>query len=166
MFKEMGLYEFSPVAGYHNPLIANNVGMQGAEALTSDNDWGNATDPPTSLDLSGLTDPENAIAVYWYIENNITLDTVRWMARADDDVTLNFHLFSYDLDTTTNFGDLSGGSLHATASVTTGSNGYVKTGTFLISTPNIDAGKVVIGFCENQSSDDFSVHFNIKYQIQ
>ena len=38
-FKEMGLYEFSPnAAGYHYPLIANKVGMQGAEALTYDDD--------------------------------------------------------------------------------------------------------------------------------
>ena len=25
LFKEMGLYDFSPTAGYHNPLIANNM---------------------------------------------------------------------------------------------------------------------------------------------
>ena len=39
LFKEMGLYEFSPnSAGYHYPLISNRVGMQGAEALTYDED--------------------------------------------------------------------------------------------------------------------------------
>ena len=61
LYREMGLYEFSVGgAGYHYPLIASNF-MSGAESLTSDADWGAATDPPTSLDVSGLTDPENAI---------------------------------------------------------------------------------------------------------
>ena len=36
LFKEMGLYEFNPAStGYHYPLIANKMGMQGAEALTA-----------------------------------------------------------------------------------------------------------------------------------
>ena len=113
LFKEMGLYQFSPAsAGYHYPLIANRVGMQGAEALTSDNDWGNGTDPTTSLDVSGLTDPENAIAVYWVLEADITLDAVRYMVTSDDTVTINMHLFVYDVDSV---GDLSNGAVHANA---------------------------------------------------
>ena len=167
LFKEMGLYEFSPnSAGYHYPLICNRMGMQGAEALTYDNDWGNGTDPATTLDVSGLTDQENAVAVYWYLENNITLDSIRYLARADGNTTLNFHLFAYDLDTTTNYGDLSSGVVHANASVSATALG-VRTGTFSLDTADIDAGKVVIGFVENSDgTDDLSVHFKINYHIR
>ena len=167
LFKEMGLYEFSPsTSGYHYPLIANQMGMQGAEALTFDNDWGNGADPATTLDVSGLTDPENAIAIYWYLENNITLDTVRFLARADDTSTLNFHLFAYALDTSSNHGDLSGGVVHANGTVDATST-TIKTGTLTLDTADIDANKVVIGFVENSgATHDLSVSFNIKYHIR
>ena len=81
--------------------------------------------------------------------------------------TLNFHLFSYDLDVSTNYGDLSGGVVNANASETGATNGQMRTGTFTLDTADIDANKVVIGFAEPSSStDDFSVHFNIKYHIR
>ena len=71
-YKEMGLYDFSPTAGYHNPLVAHNMFIPtGATAFAADNDWGNGTDPATTLDVSGLTAQENAIAVYWYMQNDI-----------------------------------------------------------------------------------------------
>ena len=167
LFKEMGLYEFSPnTAGYHYPLIANKVGMQGAEALTYDDDWGNGTDPATTLDLSGLTDIENAIAIYWILENNITLDTVKVMAVADGTATLNFHLFAYTLDTSSNHGDLSGGTVHASGSISAISTG-LKTATMILDTADIDANKVVIGFVENVTdTSDLSCSFNIKYHIR
>ena len=50
LFKEMGLYDFSPTAGYHYPLIANTMFVPtGATAFAADSDWGNGTDPPTGL---------------------------------------------------------------------------------------------------------------------
>ena len=168
LFKEMGLYEFSPATqGNHYPLVANRY-ASGAESLSVDDDWGSGTDPATTLDVSGLTDPENAIAIYWYLDNNITLDSIRYMCISDGSAeTLNFHLFSYDLDVSTNYGDLSGGVVNANASETGATNGQMRTGTFTLDTADIDANKVVIGFAEPSSStDDFSVHFNIKYHIR
>ncbi len=167
LFKEMGLYDFSPnSAGYHYPLIANTMFIPtGATAFAYDDDWGNGTDPATTLDVSGLTAQENAIAVYWYLENNITLDSVRYMATADGTDALTFHLFAYDLDTSSNHGDLSGGTVHANASVSA-TNATIKTGTFTLDTADINAGKVVIGFVESDSTTDLSVAFNIKYHIR
>ena len=165
LFKEMGIYEFSPnAAGYHYPLVAN-IMVEDAAAFSYDDDWGNGTDPATTLDVSGLTNPENAVAVYWYLDNNITIDSVRYMTRANGSVTLNFHLFSYRIDVSTHFGDLSIGTVHANASVsaTTG----VKTGTFTLDEADIDVNKVVIGFVENvTSATDITVAFNIKYHIR
>ena len=163
--KEMGLYDFPPgTAGYHYPLVANTMFTN--IAIAYDNDWGNGTDPPEELDVSGLTKQENAIAVYWFLENNITLNSVRYMATADGRATLNFHLFAYTLDTSSNHGDLSAGIVHATATVDATAT-TVKTGTFTLDKANIDSGKVVIGFVENVScTTDVSVAFNIQYFIR
>ena len=166
-FKEMGLYDFSPVAGYHFPLIAHNMFIPtGATAFAAESDWGNAEDPPTTLDVSGLSEQENAIAVYWYMQNNITLDEVRFMATADGSATLNFHLFAYDLDTSSNHGDLSSGTVHANGTVDATAT-TIKTGTMTLDTADIDANKVVIGFVENVTdTSDVSVSFQIKYHIR
>ena len=164
LFKEMGLYDFSPTAGYHYPLIANTMHFESAYA--GDNDWGNGADPATTLDVSGLTAQENAVAVYWYLENNITLDSVRYMATADGSATLNFHLFAYTLDTSSNHGDLSAGVVHANGTVAATAT-TIKTGTFTLDTADIDASKVVVGFVENVTdTSDVSVSFQIKYHIR
>ena len=167
LFKEMGIYDFSPTAGYHFPLIANTMFVPtAATAFAADQDWGNGADPATTLDVSGLTAQENAVAVYWYLENNITLDSVRYMATSDGSATLNFHLFAYDLDTSSNHGDLSGGTVHANASVSATAT-TIKTGTFTLDTADIDASKVVIGFVENVTdTSDVSVSVQIKYHIR
>ena len=163
-FKEMGLYDFTPAAGYHYPLVANTMHFE--TAFAADNDWSNGSDPPLALDVSGLTAQENAIAVYWYLDNAITISSVRYMATADGSATLNFHLFEYTLDTSTNHGDLSGGSVVANASVAATAT-TIKTGTFTVDSANVAAGKVIIGFVENVTdTSDVSVTFNIKYNIQ
>ena len=167
LLKEMGLYDFSPTAGYHYPLISSTMFVPtGATAFAADNNWGNGTDPATTLNVSDLTAQENAIAVYWYLENNITLDSVRFMATADTSATLNFHLFAYALDVSSNHGDLSGGTVHANGTVAATAT-TIKTGTFTLDTADIDAGKVVIGFVENATdTGDVSVSFQIKYHIR
>ena len=168
LYKTMGLYDFSPgSAGYHHPLVSNFTGYTiGASAMAYDDDWGNATDPPTTLDVSGLTAPRNAVAIYWYLQNDITIDEIRYLATADSSATLNFHIFAYDLDTSSNHGDLSNGTLHANTSVAATTT-TIKTGTFSLDTANISANKVVIGFVENETDgNDMSVTFNIKYHIR
>ena len=166
LFKEMGLYDFGPAsAGYHYPLIANTMfPASGADNFASDADWNNGDDPASTLDVSGLSEPENAIAIYWYIEDNITLDSVRFMAYTEGgSVVLNFHLEAY---TISSIGDLSGGLTHASASVTM-ATAAVKNNTFSLDEADIDAGKVVIGFVENVTdTSSISVSFNIKYHIR
>ena len=88
------------------------------------------------------------------------------MATSDGSATLNFHLFEYTLDTSTNHGDLSSGSVVANASVAATAT-TIKTGTFTVDSANVAAGKVIIGFVENVTdTSDVSVAFNIKYNIQ
>ena len=85
----------------------------------ADNNWGNGTDPATTLDVSGLTQQENAVAVYWIVPAAITLDSVTALVACDDSdaATINVHLFSYDMDDSP-AGDLSGGTVHASGATT------------------------------------------------
>ena len=169
LYKEMGLFDFSPSTGYHHPLISTNMMFSdsGADIIGDVSMFSNGTDPATTLDLSADGTSMIAVASYWYLENNITLDSVRFMATAAGASTLNFHLFAYTLNTSSNRGDLSGGVVHASGVVVSAEDTTVSTGTFTLDTADIDGDKVVIGFVENVSgTSDVSVSFNIKYHIR
>ena len=167
LFKDMGLFDFSPTAGVHNPLIANNMmfSESGSDYAEDTSFGGTGTDPATSHDVSA-GDELIAVASYWYLDNDITLDSVRFMATCDTSATLNFHLFAYDLDVSSNHGDLSNGVVHANATVSATAT-TVKTGTFTLDTANIDASKVVVGFVENATdTGDITTSVQIKYHIR
>tara|TARA_Y100000310_G_scaffold289621_1_gene316157 strand:+ start:152 stop:937 length:786 start_codon:yes stop_codon:yes gene_type:complete len=166
LFKNMGLYDFSPLAGRHYPLIASPVmTTSSAQAFAADGDFGLSVDPLTTLDVSAYS-VRFATMTWWYLQKDITLDSVRFLAMADGSATLNFHIFSYIIDIDTNHGDLSGGTVHANATVSATSS-TIKTGTFTLDAGDIDANRVVIGFAENATdTSDLSVSFDIMYHIR
>ena len=167
LIKEMGIYDFSPTAGYHNPLMAHNMWQPvSSTAYAEDQDWGNGTDPATTLDSSGLTNPYSAIGYMWYIQSAITIDQVRFLASANGDVTMNFHIMSYTLDSSTNHGDLSAGAVCASGTIAAISAG-VKTGTLTLDSANIARNKIAIGFVENVTdTNDVTCSLSIRYHIQ
>ena len=170
LFKEMGLYDFSPTAGYHNPLIANNMMFsdpsENVDIIEDQSMFSNGVDPATTLDLSANGTPRIAVAVYWYLDNDITLDSVRYGVTTDGSDTLEFHLESYTLDTSSNHGDLSAGLTCATVTSVTSDASTYRTGTVPLTSADIDAGKVVIGFVESDSTTDITCTLNIKYHIR
>lgn len=165
--KEFGVYELSPTAGYHYPLIANNMlTAVSATDFAADNDWGNGTDPATTLDVSGLTRTENAVAVYWPVPAAITLLSVKALVYCEDSdtATINVHLFSYDMDDSP-AGDLSGGTVHASGT-TTCTNAQVKQITCTLDSASISSGKTVVAFVENATdTDDVTVSMQVQYYI-
>ena len=168
LFKDMGLYDFSPTAGYHNPLIANNMMFSdsGSDIVEDQSMFSNGADPATTLDLSANGTARVAVACYWYLENDITLDSIRYMVTTDGNDTLEFHLFSYTLDVSSNLGDLSAGTLNAHVHSVSSTSTTFKTGTLSLDTADIDANKVVIGFVESDSTTDITCALNIKYHIR
>lgn len=168
LIKEFGIYELSPTAGYHYPLIANTMFVPAsATAFDADNDWGNGTDPATTLDVSGLTQQENAVAVYWRVPAALTLDSVLALVSCDDSdaATINLHIFSYTLDVSSNHGDLSAGVVHASGS-TTCTDAQIKSVTMTLDTAEISANKVVVAFVENATgTDDVTVQMSARYHI-
>ena len=170
-YKEMGLYEFSPTAGYHHPLISNNMmNSDSGTTFIQDLSFGsNGTDPATTLDVSGLTNEEQAIACYWYMHDAIQLSTVRYLAYSEDSggASLNMHLVSYALDTSSNHGDLSDGDVIAQAhSHDTINETSVTTGTMTLLAGAVAVNRIVIGYVETDSTSDITISFNIKYYIQ
>tara|TARA_Y100000310_G_C20449884_1_gene700167 strand:- start:109 stop:903 length:795 start_codon:yes stop_codon:yes gene_type:complete len=168
LFKDMGLFAFSPTAGVHNPLIANNMmfSHNGTDIEEDTSMFSSGTDPAETLDLSTNGTAIVAVACYWYLENNITLDSVRCIATSAGSNTLKFHLFAYTLDVSSNLGDLSGGTVHAHDHSVTTTNTSLKTELLTLDEADIDANKIVIGFVESNATDDVTVALNIQYHIR
>ena len=164
--KEFGIYDLSPTAGYHYPLVAHQMFIPtSATAFAGDNDWGNDPEPATSLDVSGLTQQENVIAVYWLVPASITLLSVKALVACDDSdaATINVHLFSYNRQSTT--GDLADGTKQASGN-TTCTNAQIKEITCTLDSATIASGRTVVAFVENATgTDDVSVQMNVQYFI-
>tara|TARA_R110002020_G_scaffold149280_1_gene325531 strand:+ start:1079 stop:1870 length:792 start_codon:yes stop_codon:yes gene_type:complete len=171
MYKEFGVFDFSPTAGYHYPLVSNNMMFSDSGAdfdSFADAVFGNGTDPATSVDLSGhVSYSIAASATYWYVMDDISIDAIRVLARADGSANLNFHVYSYDLDTSTNHGDLSNGTLVAHIGTVIGATtSSLKTDVLTIDSASVSSGKVLIAFVENETdTSDISCQLNIKYHI-
>ena len=167
-YKEFGLYDFSPTQGYHHPMISNNMMFSdsGADYIGQTAFGSNGTDPVTTLDISGATEADVLVSM-WYIQDAMTIDVIRVTATCDSSQNLNFHVFSYDLDTSSNHGDLSGGTLIAhintviSATATT-----IKTDTLVIDSASIAANKIVFVFVENEGgTGDITCQATIKYHL-
>ena len=168
--KEFGLYSFSPTAGVHNPMIASNMMFSdsGIDIIEDTSMFGNGADPATSLDLSVNGTPSTMVACAWYLPNNITIDEVRVIGTCASSHNLNFHIYGYTLNTSTNPGDLSTGVLLAHAGAVLGTtNTTVKTSTLTLDNPDVSANQVIFAFVENESgTGDVTCQCIIKYHLR
>ena len=167
--KEFGVFDFSPTADIHYPMVA----MTGLDSA-SNTDWqavtgfGSGTDPAGTLTVS--SGAENMVPVLWYVPVAITIDEVRVIASTDASDTLNFHLFSYTMATGTSSGagDLSSGALlaHNGSTLTTGDD-RITTTTLTIDSASVAADKVVLAFVENVGdTNDITAQLIVKYHYQ
>ncbi len=169
IYKDFGVFDYSPTQSNHQPMIANNMMFS-----DSGTDWatstlgGTGTDPATTFDVS--THASHTLALlpcYWYIMDDISIDEVRVIARCDSAENLNFHIYSYDIDTSTNYGDLSNGTLIAhIGSVMGATNTTIKTDTLTIDSASVSSGKVIMAFVENEDgTGDITAQLTIKAHI-
>lgn len=172
LYKEFGLWDFSPSVGAHNTLssmntvyTASSAGLSGA---SSGDAFGTGTDPALAIDIDA--EPGNRSHVIngmWYIEDNINIDSVRVIATADGNQSLNFHLYSFAMDKTTNYGDLASGTLlaHIGASMSA-SDSTIKTDTLIIDSSTVNAGRIVLAFAEAETdTTDFTCQMIVKYHL-
>ena len=155
-FKTFGVWDISPTAGTHYPLISVPAMYSTSSSTWSPPAMGTGTDPDTSETVAN-TVANLYVPIYWYLHSNITIDAIFVMAMANGSTTANFHLFSYDLVTGSGStaGDLSNGTLlaHNGSALTLGDD-RVSTTTMTIDSANVASGKVIIAFVENVGSTD------------
>tara|TARA_R110000851_G_scaffold133702_2_gene268648 strand:- start:470 stop:1822 length:1353 start_codon:yes stop_codon:yes gene_type:complete len=157
-------------AGYH--YVMNN-GMMNASPVGGDSSaLGNGTDPATTLDFSALTDTdtEDTIAAYWYVPINCTITEVKALATTSGTTseTLRFHVMQYDLDTSSQHGDLANGVLKAhSADIASLTAASLKVGAFTLDSADLTAGKIVIVTIEaDDASDKISAQVFINYKAR
>ena len=169
-YKEFGLYDFSPTQGYHNRMVCNNMMFSdsGDDIIADDSMFSNGTDPATTLDLSANGTASSLVACTWFVQSNITIDEVRVVATCNSSHALNFHLYSYTLDTSSNHGDLSSGTLLAhIGSSMSATNTTMKTDTLTIDSADVDANKVIYAFVENEGgTGDVTCQLVVKYHLR
>ena len=167
--KEFGVFDMSPTAGHHYPMVSmNSLNSDTSGADFAAVSFGTGTDPATTLTLSSAA--ELVVPTYWYIPTAITIDEIRVIASADGSTTLNFHLFSYTMATGTGSGagDLSSGTLlaHNGSALTAGDDRITST-TLTVDSANVVADKVVLAFVENiGGTDDVTAQLIVKYHYQ
>ena len=177
-YKELGIFDFSPAAGYHYPLIAMN-GMYSSSgsnysAYVNSSVWAsNGENPATSLTLATVA--EQLVPSLWILLDNIYIDSVHYDISCDDASTANIHLMSYDYVTGAGgtAGDLSSGAvLGQTGSasdnltpVTVGDD-RISNGSLTLNTQSVASGKAIVGFVENVGgTDDVTLQLTVKYHI-
>ena len=177
-FKEFGVFDFSPTAGYHYPLSCSAmIQSAGGDEYDSDvnaGDWGsNGANPVTSLTVASVS--KELVPSMWLLQQNITIDEVQYVMASDAASTINIHVMQYDIVTGagSTAGDLTNGVVLAQTGsnssslspVTTGAD-RVSNGTLTINTANVDDGKVIILFAEASDTDDMTVQVNLKYHLR
>ena len=167
--KEFGVFEMSPTANTHHPMVAmNTIYSSGGSTFSSPTDFGTGTDPATTFSFSSAA--RHITPLYWYVPTAITIDEVRVIASTDAADTLNFHLYSYAMGTGTGVGagDLTDGTLlaHNGSSLTTGDD-RITTTTLSIDSANTAADRVILAFVENVGdTNDITAQLIVKYHYQ
>ena len=177
-FKEFGVFDFSPTAGYHYPLSCSPmIQSAGGDEYDSDlnaGDWGsNGTNPVTSVAITSVS--KELVPSLWILQQNITIDQIQYIMASDSGSTINLHIMQYDIATGagTGAGDLSNGvvlaqtgsSSSSLSPVTTGAD-RVSNGTLTINTADVDSGKALVVFAEASDTDDMTIQVNLKYHLR
>ena len=154
-------------AGYHMAIPTASGGNY-LGAATDELDFGNGSDPATSLDISGLTEDTASIHYYQYIPYNISIDKVECFFGSESGTpTCNFHLYSYTLDKSNGggSGDLSSGTLIASTGTQATSATAINYLNATISSASVTAEKVLVATIESDA--DVLLHTNVcvKYHL-
>ena len=168
-YQKLSAFNLTPAAGYHYPLGLGGVGFSSA-GLAEDTALGNGTDPATTLDISGASSESNAwVQYYWHLPDAITISsaTVLMGGTSASDSEVNFHIMSYDMDVSSNHGDLSNGAVVASSiAFSAVDEDVIFKKLMTINSADVAAGKVLIGTLESNTTQILSIQMNVTYFIQ
>ena len=115
-YKEFSCVNFTPSSeGAHMVIASKGDVFNNTNAIEEIN-LGFGDNPSTTLDVSAEIDTADIVPLYWYLPDAITVVAVHVLmggSQASASDNLNFQLYSYAMDTSSNFGDLSDGILVA-----------------------------------------------------
>jgi hypothetical protein len=173
-YKEFSCVNLAPLAGYHMIIASKGDVFHNTDALDEIN-LGYGDNPATTLDVSAHLDTVNIVPLYWYLPDAITVVAVHVLAggsTASTAADLNFQLYSYAMDTSSNHGDLSDGTLVAGTVGATGSfitdihEDLIKYQSLANCPTDVAAGRVILATVESTGSNVISVNMVVKYHIQ
>ena len=136
---------------------------------------GTDPNPATTLDLSSINQADDLVTCFWYIPDDITIESVNVWAgsSAATGDSLTFHLMSYIIDTSDDAagggGDLSDGTVIADHTGTVDSDGYEATifKSLTIQSANIDAGRVgIFTIAGDDTNSDVGLNVTVKYHLR
>tara|TARA_Y100001963_G_scaffold154233_1_gene242556 strand:- start:2665 stop:3459 length:795 start_codon:yes stop_codon:yes gene_type:complete len=167
---EFNAYRLVPVAGTHYFVAKGGAGnmhitVAGLQELAN----GTGTDPATSYNAEADTD--QLVPYLFYVPVNLAIDSGVFMISTDTDnnTICNVHLYSFDMVNAggTSDGDLSNGTLLANGQATAVDRNVIKTRTLSIDSANVDAGKVIACFVENETNtDDITMQVQLVYHFR
>ena len=177
-YKSFGLFDFTPVGGYHYPMIQSSMiqSVSGDEYDSDVNatDWGgNDVNPASTLTISSAS--KEFIPGLWMLRSNITIDEIDYVIASSAASTVGLQLCTYSIVTGdgSTAGDLSSRAVIAQTGsaddditpVTTGAD-RITTGTMTVSVGDVVSGKALALFAESSDTDKMSVQVNIKYHLR
>ena len=175
------LRDFSPSAGTHYPMIMHGGLTDSAGgAYVPNDDFGTGTDPDTSQALNGI-ETRDVLPCMYFLEDGMTIEQVRVVATSDNTTasTLNFHLYSFEMDNTTaegsgsTAGALTDGTLlaHNGSVLTVDSYGIYQTTLTIDSTDVEDVSdgdpRIIMCFVEAVTiNGDITAQVQVKHHIK
>ena len=131
-------------------------------------DFGNALEPATTLDISGLTEDTDALHYYMYLPSKIRIDSVDVFAGSESGTpALNMHLYDYLLDKSNGggSGDLSDGQKAFEGVTVSSSASTINYYSGTVLSKDIDAGRVLVATVESDADVLLHVKFCIRYHF-
>ena len=130
----------------------------------------NDTNPATSLTIS--TTAHDVVNAYWYVMDNITIDSVKWFHAGDtatgEDTAAHLCAYTVDIANGSTGGDLSSGVVVADgANITNAGYEQIYYQSMTIQSADVDAGKVILfTFASDTVNSDYSINATVKYHIR
>ena len=158
---------------YAVPFSVNLAPSSTATALaigSSTSSSFNDTNPATSLAIT--TTAHSVLTGYWYVMDNITVDSVVWFHAADasagEDTAAHMMSYTVDIANGSTSGDLSSGVVVADgANITNAGYEQIYYQSMTVQSADVDAGKVILfTFASESITADYSINATAKYHIR
>ena len=142
----------------------------GGRNIATPIEMGASTGTPSAT-FTISTDAFDPIMSYFHLPFNITIDSCKVWFASDEDAgdVVKFSVMAYDVDSAngSTSGDLSDGTVLASASAMSATNTSMKTDTLTILGANVDADRVVYAFVENSGgTGDVTCQLVVKYHLR